>query len=814
MASHRDVWIPTALHDWTADMRFALRVMWRQRWFTAAAVVTLGLAIGIGNTVYTVVNAMILRGLPVAHPDRIVMFTDGSPNSLVLNVSYRDAADWRQATSSFAEIGLSVSTTLTIGDDGRAPDVIGGSFVSTNIFRVVEQPPLLGRDFIPSDEQPGAPRVVILGHAVWASRYGSDPTIVGKAVRVNDRPATVVGVMPPGFRFPLVDDIWMPVSAMPNLQRDKRDVRPFRACGRLAAGVSMSHAKAELAAVTARLSREYPATNRTLRAAFLPFTGTATHPMYLALLGAVCCVLLVACANVSNLLLARSEGRSREIAVRTALGATRWRVIRQLLVESLLLALIAGVVGFLLSVAGVKTFAYAVEGINFPYWYRDRWTMDHRVFAFMCGVCLTTAFLFGVAPALHLARRDVHGALRQDTRTTAGGSHVWTNMLLVVEISLALMLLVGAGLMMRSFLAEYRADMAADASSVLTASLRPPPAKAATGEQRIALYRRIEERLRSNPALLAVTFASAPPYIGSPMYEIELDAHRSTADDPARRASFVTVDTGFFDTLGVRLLRGRAFADDDGIGGHEAAVVNQQFVTMFSAGRDPIGRRVCASNPGNRTAQPFCAPIVGVSPTVRQQFMSDLDPVIYFPLRANPVPSMLMVRSADLNAAATLLRAELHATEPDTILWRFMPLETWMQQSRWGYRVFGTMFSVFAVIALVLAAVGIYAVTAYAVVERTREIGIRVALGARASGVLALFVRRRVPAVAMGIALGAGGSAGVGRLMRDMLVQTTPNDPVTLMSLAALLATVAMCAIVVPALGASRIDPNVALRHE
>jgi putative ABC transport system permease protein len=235
---------------------------------------------------------------------------------------------------------------------------------------------------------------------------------------------------------------------------------------------------------------------------------------------------------------------------------------------------------------------------------------------------------------------------------------------------------------------------------------------------------------------------------------------------------------------------------------------------MFLAGRDPIGLRVCASNPDNRTAQPLCASVVGVSPTVRRQFMSDLDPVIYFPLRANPVPAMLLVRSADLNAAATLLRSELRATEPDTILWRFMPLETWMQQSRWGYRVFGTMFSVFAVIALVLAAVGIYAVTAYAVVERSREIGIRGALGARASWVLALFVRRKMPVVAMGITLGVAGSLGVGRLMRGMLVRTTPNDPVTLTSLAALLGTVAMCAIVIPALRASRIDPNVALRHE
>ncbi|PYQ71359.1 MAG: hypothetical protein DMG01_25755 [Acidobacteria bacterium] len=305
----RDVWIPVGLRDLSADVRFAFRLMWRERAFTATAVSTLALAIGMSNTVYTVVNAMILRGLPVAHPDRIVMFNDGSPNSQVLNVSYRDVEDWRAATASFAEIGLFSNTMFTIGDEGRSPDVVGGSYVSTSIFRLVEERPMLGRDFLPADEQAGAAPVVILGYSVWTSRYGSDPSIVGKTMRVNNTRATIIGVMPRGFRFPLVDDLWLPVSAMSGLQRDKRDVRQFRAGGRLVEGISMSHAQAELAALTERLAREYPATNRNFRAAVLPYTGTATHPMFLALFGAVSCVLLVACANVSNLLLARSGRR-------------------------------------------------------------------------------------------------------------------------------------------------------------------------------------------------------------------------------------------------------------------------------------------------------------------------------------------------------------------------------------------------------------------------------------------------------------------------------------------------------------------------
>lgn len=797
-----------------ADVRFAVRLLWRERWFALTAIVTLALAMGMSNTVYTVVNAMILRGLPVAHPDRIVMFRDRSPNGFVVAASYRDAADWRERTSSFAEIAVWTSTLFTIGGEGLAPDAIGGSYVSASIFRVIEQPPLLGRDFRPSDEVPGAAAVVMLGYTVWVSRYGGDPAILGRTVRINDRPATVIGVMPPGVRFPLIDDIWVPLSAMPTLDREKRDARAFRACARLREGVSMSQADAELAAMSDRLAREHPETNGSARPGILPFTGTVSFAMYQALFGAVISLLLIACANVSNLLLARSAGRTHEIAVRLALGGSRWRVIRQLLIESTLLAAIAGVCGWLLALAGVKAFAYAVDGINFPYWYRDRWTMDHHVFAFMVLVCVATTIVFGLVPSLQLARRDVQDGLKEESRTTSGGSHVWSNTLLASEVTVALMLLMAAGLMVKSFLAEYRADTAADAAHVITTSLRPRPSTVASDEQRLAFYRRVEERLRSKPGLLAVTFASPPPFTGGPTYDIAFDAHRPLTADRAHRASFVTIDPGYFETLGVTLFAGRTFTPDDGAAGHEAAIVNEQFVTIVFKGRDPIGQRVCAFDPADRAATPLCAPVVGVSPTVRQQFMTDLDPVIYLPLRAKPLQAMLMVRTTDQRAATAIIRAELQATEPDTVLWRFMPLETWMEQSRWGYRVFGTMFSVFAVIALALCAVGIYAVTAYSVVERTREIGIRLALGARTGGILMLFGRRKLVPLSIGLALGLAGAFGVGRLIQGMLVRTSPADPSTLIGLGALVTAVAAAAVLIPALRATRVQPIAALRHE
>jgi predicted permease len=812
----RDARGTRAVDQTAQDLRFAARLLVKDRWFTLVAVVALALGIGVNNTVFTIVNAMVLRGLPVDDPDRIVIFHDASER--VLGVSYRDVEDWRASAKTFAGIAAFNDTTMTVGDEGRSPDVFPGAYISAHAFRLVGERPILGRDFLPEDDVPGAPAVVILGNGVWKSRYGGDPAVIGRTIHVNTVPSVVIGVMRGGFKFPVVHDVWQPLALMPGLESQKRDARMLRAFGRLEDRTTMAQAQSELTTIAASLSRDHPETNKDLRPIVRPYTGTAKHPVFLAMFGAVCFVLLIACANIASLLLARSTQRSREISVRVALGATRWRIVRQLLMESTLLALPAGVLGFVLSVAGVRLFAFTVEGINFPYWYRDQWTMDGRVFAFVGAVCLGAGFVFGLVPALHLSKTNVNESLKDGARTGTSGlsARRWTSALLVAELAFTLILLAGAGLMMRSFLAVYRADLVVDSSRVLTMSLRLPARKYTTPAQRIAFYQRLEERLGSIQPVSAAAIASTVPFIGAPVWRLAIDGRTPVSGETSPKASYVLIGARYFDTLSLRLLRGRAFTEIDGTAGHESAIVNQQLAAMYFPDEDALGRRIRLTNPNAPDAAGAWVTIVGVSPTVRQQFFQDIDPVVYLPYRANPGSgAMLMARGqSEPEGISPLLRAELRALDPDLAVHRVMPLDVWMAQSRWGHRVFGTMFGVFACIALILAAVGLYAVTSYSVTQRTREIGVRMALGARGREVVWLFLRRVTVPLGIGLAIGLAGAFGVGRLLQSFLIQTSATDPVTLVSIAALLVVVAVAACVWPALRATRLDPVTALRSE
>jgi predicted permease len=798
------------------DVRFAVRLLVKDQRVTLVAVSALALGIASTNTIFTLVNAMVWRGLPVERPERVVAFrtVDDAP----MTTSFREIEDWRAATTTFAGIAAYSTAgpiSMRLDDESRSPDVFFGAYVSAGAFRLLGETPILGRDFMSDDDQPGAPSVVLLGYTIWTSRYGGDPTVVGRTIRVNGTPRLVIGVMPEGFKFPLNYELWLPLMSMPGIETERRDVRQLQAFGRLAAGATMAQAQAEMTTVAARLSLDYPATNRDVRPLVRPFTGVPDR-LFVALLGAVAFLLLIACANVANLMLVRSVRRSREISVRTSLGATRWRIVRQLLVECLLVALVAGALGFALSIAGVRLYAYAVAGIDFPYWYNERWTMDGRVFAFFATVCLGTGFLFGLLPALQLSRPDINQSLKMTSRTTTG-SHTqrWTSVLLIVQVAFTLTLLAAGGLMMRSFVGMYRADLIVDASRVLTASLQVPVSKYSTPAQRVALYERLEERLGGVGPVSSVSVVSTPPFIGAVMRQLTIDGQPPAGDDVARNVSFVTIGPRYFATLGLQLLRGRPFTTADGTAGQEAAIVTNRFVTMFFPDQDPIGRRICVTTPNARDAAPLCASIIGVSPTIRQQFDSDLDPVVYFPYRANPGAANLMIRGqSDARAMESLIRDEVRALDPDLALYRFRPLDVWAGQSRMMYRVFGSMFAVFAWIALALSAIGLYAVTSFAMNQRIQEIGVRIALGAQAGQVVWLFMRRSIPPLAIGLIIGMGGALGAGRLVRSLLVDTGAADPLMLVSIAMLFVLVATAACFIPARRATRVDPVTALRHE
>jgi predicted permease len=810
----RDVWIPPWLQNVTQDLRFAARIAARDRRLTLAAVVALALGIGANTIVFTIVNAMTLRGLPVDDPDRIVGFSQ--PGGGPLSASYRDIEDWRAAATSLAGIAAYSDSSPIVGDEGRSPEVYPGVYISANAFRLLGERPILGRDFVAGDDRPGAPAVVILGYAVWSTRYGSDPSIVGRTIRVNNVPSVVIGVMAEGFRFPLVHDLWQPLALAPGLVTERRDARSLRVFGRLADGVTVADAQAELNVVTGRLASAFPATNRDLRPVITPYTGSANQPIFVALFGAVAFMLLIACANVANLLLARAAGRSREIAIRVSLGAGRWRLVRQLLVESLLLALLAGLAGYSLAVAGVKLFAVNVEGINFAYWYDDRWTMDWRVFAFIAGIALGTAFVFGLIPALHLSNTDANESLKDGARASGAAVGRWMSGLLVAELAFTLILLTAAGLMMRSFIAVYRSDAIVDPSRVLTISVRVPARKYPTPAERAALFERVEERLAAIPSIASVAIANAVPFIGSATRQIAIDGRAIGAADTPPTVSHVLVGDRYFETLELRLVRGRRFSPIDGTPGHEAAIVNQRLVSMLFPNENPLGRRIRLMDPNAREEAGPWLTIVGVSPTVRQQFFRDIDAVVYVPYRTNPgLGPMFLIRGGTEPAALTrTIREQVHAIDADLAAFRAVPLEVWMKQSRWGHRVFGTMFAVFAVVALVVSAVGLYAITAYSVTKRTHEIGVRMALGAQATQVAWLFVRRAVAPLGVGLALGLCGAFGVGRGMRGFLFQTSASDPLTLVAIAVLLIVIAAAACLLPMRRATRLDPVAALRYE
>jgi predicted permease len=804
------------------DLRYAARRLRKEPSFAATAVLTLALGIGVNNTVFAVVNAVLIRGLPFDDPDRIVSLGTRDARGRDGSVSIKDYEDWRRSVRSFTGIAAFATTVINLSDPGRTPEQYSGPYISANAFRVIGQRPLLGRDFTDDDDRPGAAPVVILGHGVWKTRYGSDPSIIGRTIKVSEVPATVIGVMPEGFKFPINADVWEPLALLPNIADVKRDVRYMQVFGRLAPGVTMAQAGAELEAVAAGLAHDHPDTNKDIHATIMTFnerySGGPTRLMLLALMGAVAFVLLIACANVANLLLARSAQRAREVSVRVSLGATRRRIVQQLLVESVLLALISGVLGLALSLAGIRLFAAALEGVGMPYWIH--FTLDGRVFFFLSLIALGTGFLFGLAPALHVSKTDINEALKEGGRSISGALRArrWTGALMVAELALTLVLLAGAGFMMRSFLALYRMDVGVDTSQLLTMRLALANEKYPTPAHKAAFYDRLDERLATHPGVKSATLATSVPLGGGLARQLDVEGRPRTAGDAAPSVTMVLVGPRYFQTMGLPVLRGRALDKTDGAPGHEAVVVNQRFVAMHLEGEDPLGRRIRLIDQSARGAAPAYATIVGVVPSVRQRDVrqAEPDPVVYVPFRAEPTWFMALVvrTNGDAAKATTLVREQVRAIDADLPLFSIQTLDEMLAQQRWPIRVFGTMFAIFAVIALILAAVGLYGVTAYAVSQRTQEIGVRMALGAQSRQVVWLIMRRVLVQLAIGLVLGIAGAFGVGQVLRTFLVQTSATDPVTLAGVAMVLLGVSTVACVRPAYRATRLDPVTALRYD
>ncbi|HET7219773.1 MAG TPA: ABC transporter permease [Vicinamibacterales bacterium] len=803
------------------DLRFAVRMLLKDPWFTSVAALALALGIGVNTTVFTFVNAVLIRGLPFDRSDEIVLLatrntTRGADNAST--ASWHEFEDWRSKARTFAGIGAFIPGQMNVSDPDHPAERISGASISANTFGLLRVQPFLGRDFATGEDVTGATPVVILGYNTWKNRYGSDRTVIGRTLKINELSHTIIGVMPEGMRFPTNADLWRPMlkpAAAGALHQ--RNIGVF---ARLAPGATWSQAAAEMRAISTELQSAYPENNKNIEARLMTFNerfnGGPIRVIFLALLGAVGFVLLIACANVANLLLARSAYRAREMAVRTALGASRGRIVRQLLIESVMLASIGGLIGLLLAYGGVALFDRAVSDVGKPYWIVFR--LDLPVFGYFAAICLATGIIFGLAPALQVSKANLNELMKEGGRGTAGGARArWlTSTLVVAELTLTLALLTGAGLMARSFLKLYSLDLGVETDHVLTMRTQLVASKYPKPEQRQVFFDQVEQRLRAIPGVSGAAVTTSLPLDGAASFPFEIEG--KPASEATSRPRVLAIDTSpaYFDTMGVGLLRGRAFTAADGPASAEVVIVNQQLATRLFPGEDPLGRRLRLMTGQNEDQPGAWMTIVGVSPTIRQGDVQALDPgaVVYRPSRmTSPMGSAVVIRTTvDPATLTSAVREAARTIDADQPFFQVQTLNENLIRARWPYRVFGTLFVIFAVIALVLSSVGIYAITAYAVTQRTQEIGVRLALGAQPAQISWLILRTGLVQLTIGLALGLLGAWGVSLVLRSIVAQIPATDPITFVSITLLLTIVTVIACLIPARRATRLDPLVALR--
>jgi predicted permease len=803
------------------DLRFAVRMLLKDKWFTLVAALALGLGIGLNATVFTFVNAVLIRGLPFHHPEQI-LHVNGR-NTATGNgsgISYLDAEELRAQSKVFASLAAYRNASFIVTESGRPPERIRGCALSASSFALLGQEPLLGRVFAAGEDKPAAHPVAILAYGIWKSRYAGDAQILGRVININGTAHEIIGVMPEGVKFPNNAEMWRPlIPEADDLTR--RDLRNLNLFGRLADGKTRAAGTAELTGIASRIEAQHPDVNKNIGVEVLTFNerfnGGPIRNVFLSLLGAVGFVLLIACANVANLLLARSANRAREVAVRFALGASRARIVCQLLVESVLLACLGGVFGLGLAHVSVKLFDAAVANVGKPYWIV--FTFDPTVFAYFAAICLTTGIVFGLAPALQVSRTNMNDVLKEGGRGNAGAVRArrMTSTMVVAEIALTIVLLVGAGLMIRSFLKLYSLNLGVDTDHMLTMSVQLPAAKYPSSDHRRVFYDSLMARLQGVPGMRSVAIATSVPFGGSEGRGLDIEGRPPARPEEAPRTSTITISPNYFDAMDLAMRRGRGLRDSDGAPGSEVAVVNERFVTRFFPNEEVIGRRIRLVAGGQKPEPGPWLTVVGVSPTIRQGNPQNPDPdaVVYQPYRLQSPGSMNIIARSQVppTSLTSLVREAVQQVDADLPVFNVQTMDEILAQNRWPYRVFGTMFALFALIALVLSAVGIYAVTAYSVTQRTQEIGVRMALGAQPREVSWLILRRGLVQLALGLAIGLTlawfASAPLGAV-----VAVPTRDPVTFAVIVTVLVVVTVTACVIPARRATRLDPSSALRME
>jgi len=799
------------------DLRYALRKLAKAPAFAAIAILTLALGIGANTAIFSLVNGVLLRPLPFPESERIVYFEGKNPAAGITdsNISYLDFTDWSQQTDLFASTAAYWTGNADLSGDGAEPEAVPRAGVTPGFFAVLGVQPALGRAILPGDDKPatfneGRGTVAIISYGLWKRRFGSDPAIVGRVVQMKSRPLTVIGVMPPGFEYPEQTQIW--VNSAVNLSEEPRDNRAWSAIARLNSNVDLKQAQTRVSALNARLDKQFHETNKGWDVSLWKLHERLVRemkPSLLALLGAVGLVLLIACANVANLLLARSAARQKEIAIRAAMGASGTRVLRQMLTESILLSAIGGIAGLVLSIWLTDVLMSMLpEGAP----RLAHIGIDYRVLTFALGVSALTGILFGIVPALQASKLDVTSALKEGGRSGEGHRRTSARSLLLIgEVALSLMLLVGAGLLIKSFLRLQEIRPGFNAHNVLVANLALPYPKYQY-HQFEEFFRQLKERLAAAPGVQAAGGSINLP-LNASGYAIGrgfIPEGRPLTVDENRDAMFSSITGDYFRALQIPLLSGRTFELRDNADAPKVVIINETIAKRhFGSATEAIGKRLSIWRD-----EKFMREIVGVvGDTKTGSLTGEGGAQIYVPNAQAEFNIMgLVIRTAgDPAAFATTLRHEVQALDKDQPIYNVRTMDDVVANSLGTRRVSMQLFTVFAIAALLLAAIGIYGVMAYSVTQRTQEIGIRMALGAQKSDVLRLVVRQGMTLAAIGVVVGLVGALGLTRVISNLLFGVGASDPTTFIVISLLLIAVAFVACYLPARRAAKLDPVIAL---
>jgi predicted permease len=805
------------------DIRYGVRGLLKHPAFTALVVITLALGIGATTAIFSVVNTVLLRPLPYAQADRIVAIQELDPSGRRVQVTPANFLDWRAQNTVFEHLAAIFTrpANLALADEAERIDI---AVTSANFFSVFGTEPQQGRFFIPADEQAGHAPIVVISDALWQRRFGGDPNLVGKTITLDGQSYTVVGIAPPRFQYPDKTDAWLPPLRLAPALNSTMDVTQVRGLGFLSAvallkpGVPLSQAAAEMETITARLRQEYPDTNnrRFNRVVSLHkhLVGETSSVLWL-LFGAVGFVLLIACANVANLLLASAASRQKEMAIRATLGASRWRVMQQLLTESTMLAIAGGASGLLLALWGVAIMAKLLPQ-DFPR--AAEITVDWRVLIFTLAASVLTGMLFGLAPALALSKTDVNESLKESGRgSSASRRHNrLRNLLIVAEVALSIVLLVGAGLLFRSFLQLRSINAGFTPLQVLTARLSPSGAKYRRDADYMSFYSQVMQRISAAPGVQAVGVINTLPLEKGPTAGFRIEGRQLLTPDKWPGANYRSVSSDYFRVMNIPLLQGRVFNEHDTESAPLVMIVNQALARRDFPNVNPVGKRINLGN-NDPSGQPVWWEIVGVAADVRSlELREEPAPEFYLSALQDTFTGMSVVIRGSVEPAslASAVRHAVTEVDKSASVSDINTMEQVVAESVTQPRFNLFLLGLFACVALMLSAAGIYGVTAYSVTQRTHEFGIRMALGAQVRDVLKMILGQGMALIAIGITLGLVGSFALTRLMKKLLFGVSATDPFTLIAITLLLALVALLACYIPARRATKVDPLTALRYE